>query len=77
MGEGEFGGSQQSGYSNPEIEDLQMGEYFCLALSSRGYVYSWRMNDKGQLGVKLDQQVPYSFEPIAVSSSKGTLTKAV
>jgi len=23
----------QSGYANPEVEDLQMGEYFCLALS--------------------------------------------
>ena len=23
----------QAGYANPEIEDLQMGEYFCLALS--------------------------------------------
>jgi len=53
-----------------------MGEYFCLALSQRGYVYSWGMNDKGQLGVKTENQ-PMAFEPIAVSSSKSTLSKAV
>lgn len=54
-----------------------MGEYFCLALSCRGYVYAWGMNEKGQLGVKLPENQPYSFEPLAVSSSKGNLSKAV
>lgn len=52
-----------------------MGEYFSLALSSRGYVYTWGMNDKGQLGVGSDQ--PFIFEPVAVSSSKSTLSKVV
>ena len=51
-----------------------MGEYFSLVISTRGYVYSFGMNDKGQLGINSD--VPYSFEPVAVSSSKSTLSKA-
>ena len=57
------------------IEDIQMGEYFTIAMSMRGYVYTWGMNDKGQLGINSD--IPYSFEPVAVSSSKSTLSKAV
>ena len=57
------------------IEDIKMGEYFSIAMSTRGYVYTWGMNDKGQLGINSD--VPYSFEPVAVSSSKSTLSKAV
>ena len=52
-----------------------MGEYFSIAMSARGYVYTWGMNDKGQLGI--NQDIPYSFEPVAVSSSKSTLSKAV
>ena len=44
-------------------------------MSTRGYVYTFGMNDKGQLGI--NQDVPYSFEPVAVSSSKSTLSKAV
>jgi len=28
-----------------------MGEYFTVALSAKGVVYSWGMNDKGQLGI--------------------------
>jgi hypothetical protein len=51
-----------------------MGEYFSVALSTRGYVYTWGMNDKGQLGINSDAE--YSFEPVAVSSSKSTLSKA-
>jgi len=57
------------------IEDIRMGEYFTVALSQRGYVYSWGMNDKGQLGI--GQDISHSFEPVAVSSSKSTLSKAV
>ena len=37
--------------STPHIEDLKMGEYFTIALSAKGVVYSWGMNDKGQLGI--------------------------
>lgn len=59
----------------PVIVDLHLGEYFSLALSRRGYVYSWGSNDKGQLGTLPDSA--YSIEPVAVTSSKNTLSKAV
>ena len=59
----------------PQIEDLHLGEYFSLAQSKRGYVYSWGANDVGQLGIAQDCQ--YSVEPVAVTSSKNTLSKAV
>lgn len=52
-----------------------MGEYFNIALSARGYVYTWGMNDKGQLGIGSDQNI--IIEPVAVSSSKSTLSKVV
>lgn len=59
----------------PFIVDLHLGEYFSVALSKRGYVYSWGSNDKGQLGTL--QEANYSIEPVAVTSSKNTLSKAV
>jgi len=59
----------------PCIDDLHLGEYFSLAQSKRGYVYSWGANDLGQLGIVAD--CLYSIEPIAVTSSKNTLGKAV
>ena len=31
----------------PVIIDLKMGEQFTVALSQKGYVYTWGMNDKG------------------------------
>lgn len=71
---GADGAPQDSQTSSAAIEDLKMGEYFSMALSTRGYVYTWGMNDKGQLGINSD--APYSFEPVAVSSSKSTLSKA-
>jgi alpha-tubulin suppressor-like RCC1 family protein len=40
-----------------------MGEQFTIALSSRGYVYTWGMNDKGQLGLGIDSP---SYEPMQV-----------
>lgn len=64
-----------SNVATAQIDDLKMGEYLTVALSTRGYVYTWGINDKGQLGV--GQEIPYSFEPLAVSSSKSTLSKAV
>jgi alpha-tubulin suppressor-like RCC1 family protein len=41
-----------------------MGEQFTIVLSQRGYVYTWGMNDKGQLGI--GNQTPV-FEPVQVS----------
>ncbi len=38
-------------------------------------MYSWGSNDLGQLGIMAD--VPYSTDPVAVTSSKNTLSKAV
>ena len=45
----------------PVIKDIRMGEQFTIALSTRGYVYTWGMNDKGQLG--LGNEVP-TYEPV-------------
>lgn len=41
--------------------DIKMGEQFTIALSTRGYVYTWGANDRGQLGI--GSEVP-SFEPV-------------
>ena len=68
-------GDASPGVSSAVIDEIKMGEYLTVALSTRGYVYTWGMNDKGQLGI--GQEIPYSFEPVVVSSSKGTLSKAV
>jgi len=38
-----------------------MGEQFTIARSSRGYVYTWGMNEKGQLGIGIDTP---AFEPV-------------
>ena len=69
------GEDSQPQTATPLIDDLKMGEYFNMAMSTRGYVYTWGMNDKGQLGINSEQ--PYHLEPVAVSSSKSTLSKAV
>lgn len=45
----------------PVIVDIKMGEQFTVALSLRGYVYSWGMNEKGQLGIGNDTPV---YEPV-------------
>ena len=71
----ESGPSEVAQAFPPVIKDLHLGEYFSLALSKRGYVYSWGSNDKGQLGTLPDQL--FSVEPVAVTSSKNTLSKAV
>jgi len=49
--------------ASPMIADIKMGEQFTVALSMRGYIYTWGMNDKGQLGVGNDSP---AFEPIQV-----------
>ena len=36
--------------ASPVIVEIKMGEQFTIALSMRGYIYTWGMNDKGQLG---------------------------
>ena len=41
----------------PVITDIKMGEQFTLAISSRGYVYTWGMNDRGQLGIGNDYPI--------------------
>jgi alpha-tubulin suppressor-like RCC1 family protein len=65
----------EDGIQSAIIEDIKLGEYLTVALSTRGYVYTLGMNDSGQLGIGSD--ITHSFEPVAVSSSKGTLSKAV
>jgi alpha-tubulin suppressor-like RCC1 family protein len=47
--------------SPPVIKDIKMGEQFTIAVSFKGYVYTWGMNDKGQLGI--GNEAP-TFEPI-------------
>jgi len=49
--------------SSPMITELRMGEQFTIALSMRGYVYTWGMNDKGQLGLGFDGP---TFDPAQV-----------
>jgi len=68
-------GQGESTATSALIEEIRMGEYFTIAMSTRGYVYTWGMNDKGQLGINSDAS--YFFEPVAVSSAKGPLSKAV
>ena len=46
-----------------------MGEQFTIALSQRGYCYTWGMNDKGQLGNGTEYP---SYEPIQVSNIGAT-----
>jgi alpha-tubulin suppressor-like RCC1 family protein len=41
--------------------DIKMGEQFTIALSTRGYVYTWGANDRGQLGT--GSEIP-SYEPV-------------
>ena len=51
--------------SNPSIIDLKMGEQFSIALSSRGYVYTWGLNDQGQLGLG---NLVSQFDPVQIPS---------
>ena len=52
---------EEQQYTNPVIKDIKMGEQFTIAVSFKGYVYTWGMNDKGQLGI--GNEAP-TFEPI-------------
>ena len=52
-------------YASPLIKDLRMGEQFSIALSIKGYVYTWGMNDKGQLGAGNESPAQ---EPVQVQS---------
>ena len=49
--------------ANILISDIKMGEQFTIAMSLRGYVYTWGMNDKGQLGLGIDTPV---YEPVQI-----------
>ena len=42
-----------------------MGEQFTVALSSRGYIYAWGMNDQGQLGIGNENSM---YEPTQLPS---------
>ena len=46
------------------IEDIKLGENFTLALSNKGVVYSWGINEYGQLGQGHDQSIG---DPASVS----------
>ena len=48
---------------NIVIEDLKLGEQFSMALSSRGIVYTWGQNDKGQLGHGNETNHSYHRQP--------------
>ena len=71
---GGISGRRKSGQDNvddssPYIIDFKMGEQFTIALSQRGYCYTWGMNDKGQLGNGTEYP---SYEPIQVSNIGAT-----
>ena len=48
---------------DPVIADIKMGEQFTIALSKRGYVYTWGMNDKGQLGIGNESP---AYDPVQI-----------
>jgi mitogen-activated protein kinase kinase kinase 9 len=48
---------------DPVIADLRMGEQFTIALSKRGYVYTWGMNEKGQLGIGNESP---AYDPVQI-----------
>jgi alpha-tubulin suppressor-like RCC1 family protein len=47
------------------IEDLKLGEQFSMALSNKGQVFTWGLNDKGQLGHGNEFS---SYEPLLISA---------
>ena len=53
----------QDQFGAPLIQDLKMGEQFTIALSMRGYVYTWGMNERGQLGIGTDAPI---CEPVQI-----------
>lgn len=58
--------AQEDEMGSPSIADIKMGEQFTIALSMRGYVYTWGMNDKGQLGngTEVPTNDPYQIPSI-------------
>lgn len=54
------------------ITDLKLGEVFSIALSSSGKVYTWGVNELGQLGNGDDQP---TAEPALVASLKDPVVK--
>ena len=57
------GDADGESYAAPLIKDIKMGEQFTMALSMKGYVYTWGANDKGQLGLGVDTP---AFDPMQV-----------
>ena len=43
----EKGSKTATNVSFDSCHEIKMGEYFSIAMSARGYVYTWGMNDKG------------------------------
>lgn len=43
---------------NLAIEDIRLGEQFSMALTSKGQIFSWGLNDKGQLGLGNESFTP-------------------
>ena len=60
---GQDAGGDGDSLGTPSISDLKMGEQFTIALSTRGYVYTWGANDKGQLGI--GSEAP-TYEPVQI-----------
>lgn len=54
--------------SSTKITDISMGQDYCLALTDKGYVYSWGDNSQGQLGLG-DKTGRKSPELVKISSN--------
>ena len=54
--------------SSTKITDISMGQDHCLALTDKGYVYSWGDNSQGQLGLG-DKTGRKSPELVKISSN--------
>jgi len=48
------------------IIKIATGRHHCLALDSKGFVYSWGSNEKGQLGHRLDDcDIPHKISTLS------------
>jgi len=56
------------------VEDIRLGEQFSMALSNKGQVFTWGLNDKGQLGIGNEAS---TYEPVLVSSLAGKVVSRI